>query len=181
MDIKGFLFIFIKDNNELSPSQIIEALNIHTINPSIEENGILEELQFIRKNNWIYLIDHGWHLYVFLDYLYSGLSRIGKKYELFFCTAGDVDTSYDFKYYNNKELVRDFSFQFENHSDGEGKIVSDYGTPFLVEEELDNINEPFDKIFALMKSFSFDLEIEDIDSIPFTYKGIEYQYKNPYS
>ncbi|WP_375560378.1 hypothetical protein ACE193_22180 [Bernardetia sp. OM2101] len=93
--------IFIKGVNHLSDKQVLQLLGLNTfkIIDSLEDRE--KSLYITRSTNWIHIMDNWlydlWHSTPFKN----SVDKLGKEYDIFYCSVGDCDNSFDWFFMNS--------------------------------------------------------------------------------
>ena len=164
-------YIMVKDYGKLEFPELFQLLKIDRYSHKIQEqenklkiaNYSLDVLFVIRRGNWIHIMDN-WSYKLWHDKKISqDIEQLAKSYEIFQFSVGDIDYDYDFSYYKNGVLKRQFAIEAPNPKNE--IIKEDFGTPLKGESEKSKFTEPFDKIIPIAKSIgiTFEHDLNDIE------------------
>ena len=162
-------FIFIKGLNHLSDEQILEFLEFDNCKIRNIEDDIKQSLFITRDKEWVHIMDNWWYNLWHSDSFRKKIDKLGEKYDLFYCSMGDCDYSFDVTYYKNGLLRRKYIVDDPDFKGGE--LIENIGKPLPFEEEnLKNIGQG-SKIISIAKSIGIETnhKLEEISC---------YQYDN---
>ncbi|BDS11326.1 hypothetical protein [Aureispira anguillae] len=157
-------YIFIKAS-DLSDSEVLnllgikkfELLNKYQKHP---KNWQKKRTLFITEcKNWIHIMD-------FMDYnlwhnpqLRINLELISKKYDIFYCSTGDDDYSYDFTYLKEGILKRKLIVEYPNYK---GPIIKEnIGKRLLGESEKIVLKDERKEVLSIAKAIGINLNHEE--------------------
>ncbi len=108
-----------------------------------------------RDGRWVHIMDNYfyslWHQQSFREQI----NELGEKYEIFSCTAGDVDKSFDFKYYKNGKKIREYVVASPNYNDQVIKV--DIGEPLFGESKALQNEDELNKILCVAEQLGIVL------------------------
>ena len=135
----GFLhtpfMIFIRSYNKISDEDIMKTLGLQDyqkIHPPVPPSYL--HVVFASDTEWTHIAD---------DYLYTlwyspktaeAIEKFSKSYDVFRCSIGDIDESFEFEYYQNGSLTRKLVFEHDAFKNSKMVIV-DIGTKLPSEPE----------------------------------------------
>lgn len=129
-------YIFINGISGKSDLEILSLLNLEIVKEIYLNNIIQDEENYIylsRDENWVHLMDNLLYSHWYSKEFSNQIEKLGKKLEIFTCSVGDSDLSFDFKYYNNGKKVREYVVESPNYIDEILKL--DIGIPIKGEQE----------------------------------------------
>ncbi|MEM6807026.1 MAG: hypothetical protein AAF696_36835, partial [Bacteroidota bacterium] len=131
--------IFIREGYKIPNRKLLDELGLssYLYFPDIDKIRLGDYpnryLYILEQQSWKQLIDdpsYGvWHT----SELRPGIERLGKEFDILYCSIGDCDESFDFVYYEKGELRRKLIVDSPNYVDR--VIREDIGIPFEFEEE----------------------------------------------
>lgn len=164
--------IFIKGITHLSDIQILETLGLNRIKviDSLEERK--SSLYLTRSKNWVHIMDNWlynlWHKNSFE----KKLEELGKKYDIFHCSVGDCDDSFDFVYFKYGKLRRKHIFE-DSVFTGIKQVTNDIGEVLSSEKQiLEKDTDAQVKIIELAKSIGVEINHKEDDIICYEYSLI---------
>lgn len=98
-------------------------------------------------DDWRYTL---WHNTNFRD----NVIKLSKHFDIFCCSIGDIDNSFNFRYFENGDLKREYVIEDPN---GE-EVTKNFGVPFKGEEIALNKKEPLDKVLSIAKLVGINTE-----------------------
>jgi hypothetical protein len=126
-------FIFIKGGVRHSDREVMAMLGIE---------GFKEARSPKFSNRFMHITDDGEWLHIADDWFYSlwhsttvrnRIAEIAKEHDIFTCSVGDIDHSFNFQYYSSGSLVRNYVVEDPDHNGGH--VTEDFGVPLPAEFE----------------------------------------------
>jgi len=156
-------YIFIKGIHDQSDEEIIWLLGLveHTkmgppdkLPPGVRYRN---PVYIIRGQEWVHIMDNGSYYLWHLTEIRTRLAELGNRYELFYCSVGDIDYSFDFCYYQNGRLIRHYVVPAPTFNPNKLVVEKDMGEPLPGELQALQYREPYNMIMALAHSLGIDL------------------------
>ena len=91
-----------------------------------------------RDNEWVHLMDNFYYAHWHSKSLTERIDELGKEYEIFTCSVGDCDESFEFKYFKNGQN----------------------GKPMMVEREAFNLEDQLDCVLYITHSLAIEIPNE---------------------
>jgi hypothetical protein len=120
-------FIFIDGGTIYGDEEVMALLGIEGFSPSAH-------LEF--PNHFLHITDDGRWLHIADDWLYTQwhsktirdrIAKLASKHDIFTCSVGDADYSFDFDFYQGGILVRRYVVEDPNYNGG--SVTEDFGEP----------------------------------------------------
>lgn len=160
--------IFIKGATALPDKELLKLIHLdkyETVNKA-NENQIAKNSKgylFVAKNNgWVYIMDD-WSYSLWYDKeVRENLRSLSRRFEVFYCSVGDIDDSHDFAYFKNGQVIREYVVE-DPFLKG-GVVVKDVGTPFPIEKEAFLQKDIYEKVITVAKSLgiAFNLQQDEV-------------------
>ncbi|MEM1216368.1 MAG: hypothetical protein AAGJ82_11820 [Bacteroidota bacterium] len=93
-------------------------------------------------DNWYYSLYH-------LNANYAFVDQLGDQVDIFQCSVGDADHSFDFKYYKDGQLRRSYCATNPSYRKGELEITVDVGASLPSEHLYLKSDDEFDKVLNI--------------------------------
>lgn len=129
-------YIFIKGLQDKSAIEILELLGLGACDLVV---GMVEDLHddaciyIYNDKNWIHLMDNWFYSNWHSTSLHDRINVLGQTLEIFTCSVGDTDLSFNFKYYKDGVKRREYIVTSPNDND---EIISlNFGQPLAGEKE----------------------------------------------
>lgn len=154
------LYIFIKGGFRLSDKEIIKALD--AIDYQLTKLGKLEEagdnryLHLTEDAHWAHLMDDLVGTLLFNQQLQERLSWLSKDFDVFCWSVGDIDDSFDFRYYQNGSVIREYVV--EDPKFNGGKITRNSGRPLAGEKDGLAKKDSLEKVLTIASSLGINLK-----------------------
>ncbi|MFT5618169.1 MAG: hypothetical protein ACI85I_001400 [Arenicella sp.] len=155
-------FIFIKGINEMNDKDVLELLDLgkgNLVETTEAEDGEYlddENCTYIYKcRNWVHIMDSWFYSLYHSQKLRSRIEELGKSYEIFTCSVGDSDRSFDFRYFKNGEKVREYIVDSPNYNDQIVRI--DFGSALSSEKEALQKKDESDTVLHIAESLGVQL------------------------
>ena len=150
-------FIFIKYGFKMSDEEILGQLGLseYDLITSNEERekGVLNKryLFLVEDEKWTYLMDDWFYTLWHNEDIRKRIQSLSKNFEIFTCSVGDSDDSFDFTYFKQGKIIRQYIVEDPNFKGGE--VVRDIGKPFSIEKIALKKKAPYQKVMVIAKSF----------------------------
>ncbi|GAB5532510.1 MAG: hypothetical protein Roseis3KO_42870 [Roseivirga sp.] len=82
------------------------------------------------------------------------LKALSQEFDIFSCSVGDIDASYDFRYYQKGKITREFVV--EDPKMNGGKIVTDSGSPLPGEKVIKK--DQLEKVLHIARSLGITVK-----------------------
>lgn len=150
-------FIFINGLSDKSDVEVLSLLELHTAE-KVEHNESLMDKECIyisRDANWVHIMDNWFYSHWHSKELRQKIDELGKKQEIFTCSIGDCDLSFDFKYFAEGRKLREYIVQSPNFNNQ--IIMTDSGVPLPAENIGVKKKDPLDKVMYIARSLGIVL------------------------
>lgn len=128
----GFLhtpfMIFVRSYNTLSDDDFMKALGLRDyqkMSPPLPD--FTSHVVFANDTEWTHIADDDLYTLWYSPKTAEVIERYSKSYDIFRCSIGDIDESFEFEYYQNGSLIRKLDFKpgaFKNSK----AVIVDIGT-----------------------------------------------------
>ncbi|MCE7992995.1 MAG: hypothetical protein HEP71_13485 [Roseivirga sp.] len=153
-------YIFIKGASSLSDHEILARLGLKNFsqiqNKSIKPLGSPGKchLYIAEDNHWKQLMDDWQYSLWFDPEIRDRLKVLSKQFDIFSCSVGDIDSSYDFRYYQKGEVIREYVMEDPKMNGGE--VVTNLGTPLAGEKAIKK--DPLEKVLHIASLLGIDVQ-----------------------
>ena len=160
--------IFIKGINHLSDNEVFKLLGVRSfeIIDSLEEKE--SSLYLTRCQNWIHIMDNWLYNLYHKTSFKNRLDDIGKICDIFYCSIGDIDDSFDFTYFQDGKLRRKYVL---NDTVPKNQVIEqNIGEVLPLEEEI--LSKEIDvqiKIVEIAKSVGIGINHKEENIICYQY------------
>jgi len=164
-------FIFLKGLQDKSDTFIMDLLELGpgiSIETTKDTSWQKDALHVYRKRDWVHLMDNWWYTFWHSEALSKRVEVVGEMLEIFVCSRGDADESFDFKYFKEGKKIREYVVESPNYSDEIVKI--DWGNPLPGEAEGLKQKDQLHRITHIAKSLGirFPSALSEIQSYQMT-------------
>lgn len=159
--LKSPFFIFVKDDGRLDDLEVLRRFGLEkyrrlqTVPP--RRRAVIAD-----SGEWKLLADDCGYTLWFMDSTRPTIGKIAEQFDVFACSVGDTDESFDFIYYVGGLLVRKYTVTAP-HFDG-GSVVEDVGEPLSEESNL--LGSGQDKltiVLGIADSLGINVQFEEAD------------------
>lgn len=159
--LKSPFFIFVKDDGRLDDLEVLRRFGLEkyrrlqTVPP--RRRAVIAD-----SGEWKLLADDCGYTLWFMDSTRPTIGKIAEQFDVFACSVGDTDESFDFIYYVGGSLVRKYTVT-DPHFDG-GSVVEDVGEPLSEESNL--LGSGQDKltiVLGIADSLGINVQFEEAD------------------
>lgn len=172
-------FIFIDGGTVYSDEEAMKLLGIEGFAAS-------SRLEF--PNHFLHITDDGRWLHVVDDWLYTQwhsktirgrIAKLATKHDIFTCSVGDTDHSFDFEYYRGGVLVR--RYVVEDPSYDGGAVTVDFGNPLPGEATAFEHSDEVSRVLEVARSVGVEIDHhpERIRSFTKPYGGLSWLRSKP--
>jgi hypothetical protein len=155
--------IFIKGAAKLADSELLSLLNLNEYNRveiSNENQSGKDSIGYMfiaNSDEWVCIMDD-WNYALWCnEENREKLLDASNEYDIFYCSVGDSDDSYDFAYFKTGEVIREYVV--EDPSFKGGKVVKDIGIPLPIESQALLHKENSEKVITIAKSFGIKFHL----------------------
>ena len=99
-------FIFIKCGDKLSDAALLDHFGIGHYQEHTEPDDSRPCAIIARDGTWVHLVDDWRYSLWHVPETRKRIAALAETYDVFACSVGDCDRSYDFEYYKDAKLVR---------------------------------------------------------------------------
>lgn len=157
-------FIFIKEGYKISDETILKNLGLSGYELVTENNERSNEIRnkrylFLTEDkNWTYLMDDWFYTLWHNKEIRNRIKSLSKEFEIFTCSVGDCDDSFDFTYFKQGEIIRQYVVEDPKYKGGE--VVKNFGIPFPVENTALRNKDLYTKVMTIAESFGIKMNHE---------------------
>ena len=112
----------------------------------------------VEDEKWTYLMDDWFYTLWHNEDIRKRIQSLSKNFEIFTCSVGDSDDSFDFTYFKQGKIIRQYIVEDPNFKGGE--VVRDIGKPFSIEKIALKKKAPYQKVMVIAKSFDIKMNHE---------------------
>jgi hypothetical protein len=155
-------FIFLRCAGECADDEILRMLDIDGHKRNASPTSGQSHLYLTEDKVWTHVADDWYCSLWHSRRIRPAMARVATRFDVFACSVGDTDQSYDFIYYRNAQLVRKYVVE-DPHWRG-GKVVEDYGAPLPGENEAHKVHDELHRVLFIASLLGVDLR-HKLDSI----------------
>jgi hypothetical protein len=156
--ISSPFLIFVRCARQLSDEELLQRLGIvgFVRDPKPADN--VSCVYLTEDNLWTHIADDWCYTLWHMRTIREAIAGLAKQFEIFTCSVGDSDHSFDFAYYCNGTLFRKYVVM-DPHWKG-GEVVQDIGTRLPGEDEALKLPDETDRVLFLASLLGIDLQHE---------------------
>jgi hypothetical protein len=162
--IEGKIFsphlVFIKYGNSFSDEELLSLLGLKSHIPMSNDEDAISSLYLTDSNGWINIIDDWLYSLWYSSEFRTNVELLAKKYEVFWCSIGEADDSYDFSYYKNGLLQRKYVVEDPDYT--KGHVTESIGQPLTAEAEALTKKDNLDKVLLIAKSIGINTDYQNL-------------------
>lgn len=126
-ELQSYYFIFLKCSGKFSDAELLQqfGLSAHS-----RTNAFPSDCSYVLladDGEWTLIADDWWYTLWHLPSTRTRIAAIGQTCDVFACSFGDCDRSFDFAYYHDSRLIRRYVVE-DPHFQG-GVVVENFGDP----------------------------------------------------
>ena len=144
-------FIFLRCNGSLADSDILQRFGLakYSRGRFAPQTGLYSVIADDGK--WTMLADNWQYQLWFNPATRIEIAHLAKEFDVFTCSAGDSDDSFDFIYYRDGKLARKYVVSDPNYSGG--SVTEDFGKSLEMESDiLEKHGDQLEIVLALAQS-----------------------------
>ena len=175
-------YIFIRDGFKIREEELLERLGLLEYklldnewkrNPKILLRKRKKHIFLAEVENWKHLMDDFTYSLRFNPDFENKLNALSKSFDIFCCSIGDIDESFDFKYFENGALKREYIVEDPKFNGGE--ITKNFGQPLGNETVALEKKDLQDKVLSIAKLIGINTnhQLEKISCYSKTIKETE--------
>ena len=143
-------FIFIEGGMVYSDEQVMRLLGIKGFVPSSNLAYPGRFLHITDDGRWLHVVDDWFYTQWHSRKIRLNIAKLASKHDIFTCSVGDSDHSFDFEYYKGGLLVRRYVVEDPKYL--RGTVVVDFGSPLQGESAaFENLDE-LEKVLGVARS-----------------------------
>lgn len=156
--------IFIKEGPKLSDNKIMVALGLEDykiVSDEKERNNIALNKRYIyltEDEHWTYVMDDLSYTLWYSKEIRKRILLLSNIFEIFSCSIGDIDDSFDFTYFKHGEIIREYVVEDPKFNGGE--VVKNVGLPFPIEDIALKKTDTLEKVCTIAASFGIKMNQE---------------------
>lgn len=148
-------FIFIRCDGAYTDAELLQKLELVGYERIKSPPDLRPYVCITNDRQWTHIADDWsytlWHMPSTRDVI----EEFGKDHEVFACSVGECDRSWEFVYYRNGRLLRKYIVE-DPHFRG-GVVVEDHGVPLEGEEEARKLTDEQETVLAIASSLGIDV------------------------
>ena len=145
-------FIFIKEGSNYSDCDLLEKLGINNYLPLEGDQQASACLYITEDKEWAHVMDDWYYTLWHMKHLHDKLIDLSLLHDIFTCSVGEMDYSYDFNYYIDGAVVRRYIVQDSHCDRSKSVVVENLGPPMHGEELAFSCKEELDVVISLAES-----------------------------
>ncbi len=154
-------FIFVRCANELSDIDLLQRFEL-SIYKQTQSVSLLDYYAILANDAaWTLLADNWRYSLWHNPSTRPAIEHLASSYDVFACSIGDCDDSFDFVYYQNAQLVRKYVVT-DPHFRG-GTVTEDFGEPFSSESNILTLPNQLTMVLKLASSLGIKTDYKDHD------------------
>lgn len=153
-------YIFIKNGFKMSDQELFTQLGLN--NCKLDK---YIDREFPTKDRYCYLTEQDSWTHLMDDWSYSlwhhktirnNIEKLSQKFDIFYCSVGDIDESFDFVFYERGKLRRKYIVEDPKFNGGD--LVENIGTPFPGEEVVLKIKDDIERVLKIARLVGVRIE-----------------------
>ncbi len=152
-------FIFIECGDYYSDQQVLDLIGASEYRkkepPTRSEKG----LYITNDGKWTHILDTFFYLLWHSEQVRDHIEELSKKHNIYSCSVGDSDHSFDFIYYRGGNLFR--HYVYDQIFDQPGKVTKNLGAELLGEKASLLEADETSKVLAIAESLGIDTNYEN--------------------
>ena len=157
--------VFIKCARIYENHDLLKLLGLNNHNAIEAEDDVASYFYIARCDEWVHVIDDWFYTLWYSKNFRRNIGNLAKSYDVFTCSIGESDDSFDFEYYKNGELVR--KFVVEDPDDAEKIITENYGAPLYCEAAALSQDDNMDKVLYIAKSLGINVNYDELQPLKY--------------
>lgn len=159
-------YICIKGISEKSDLEILKLLQVTSdIAQAYDKNELTAEdfdIFVSRDDQWVHIIDNSFWMLDESKEVKKSIEALGKRYDIYTCSVGDADLSFNFKYFKDGQLRREYVVESPNYNDE--VIVVNFGDVLSGEIEGLHKKDQLEKVLFIAHSLGVNIP-KDFESL----------------
>ena len=150
-------FIFINGLTKLNNIEILKFIGFDNVKEVYNIDSLKDDncIYLSTSENWVNIMDNGAYELYYSKKFNDKITELSKTYNIFMCSVGECDKSFEFKFYNNSQLTRHLKVDSPKFDDQITAI--DLGTPLKGEVPSNNIIDELEYVIKLANSLEIDI------------------------
>lgn len=152
-------FIFIRCGGELSDLELLDRFGLSGYERGAWPPGFRRHVLITNDEEWTHVCDDWFYSLWHMPSTRETIADIASEYDVFACSAGDSDQSWEFVYYRHGRLLRRYVVDDPNYRGG--VVVEDLGIPLEGEEEAMKLTDGLTIALRLASTLGVDVRHAD--------------------
>ena len=148
-------YMFIKDNHQLEDEELLEQLGLTNYQLLQDATESRKCLYITEDNNWKHLMDDWSYTLWHNKDIRNRLRELSQRFDVFYCSIGDYDESFDFVYCQQGMEKRKYVVEDPFYNGGE--VTENIGQALKAEEIALEEEEAVDKVLCLAVSLGVNI------------------------
>jgi hypothetical protein len=167
-------FIFIDGGTVYSDEEAMELLGIEGFAASARLECSNHVLHITDDGRWLHVVDDWFYTQWHSRTIRDRIAKLATRHDIFTCSVGDTDHSFDFEYFMGGVLVRRYVVEDRNR-DG-GVVTEDFGSPLPGEAAAFEHSDEVSRVLEVARSVGvvIDHRPERIRSFSKPYRGLSW-------
>jgi len=127
-------FVFLREPHGYSDQKLLAKFGLDDYRLAANVNSYGRHAIIANAGGWTMLADDGYYTLWHMKSTRRAIQKLARHHDLYTCSEGDCDRSFDFAFYANGQLLREYAVQSPRFTDR--TISKDYGIPLPGEAEL---------------------------------------------
>lgn len=149
-------FIFVRCAGQYDDLDLLGQLGLNGYSRAVKVPGRDDKscVYITSDAQWMHIGDNYFYALWHMPELKQQIKDLATKHDIFTCSVGDCDDSFNFAYYRDGQLVRKYVVS-DPHWNG-GEVTEDFGPPLPGEEEAMQQKDPLETILSIARSVGID-------------------------
>jgi hypothetical protein len=153
--------IYIRSAGFLSDTDLLQIFGLTGYRPPGITNRYYRYAVLANAGEWVMLADDWYYTLWSMPSTRHAIAAIGASWDLFACSVGDCDRSFDFVCYRAGHLVR--RYVIDDQGFRGGAVAEDYGDPLLGEAVALGAADEMDRVLGVARSLGIKTDYNEQD------------------
>jgi hypothetical protein len=147
-------FIFVQAVGVYSDIVLLHQLGISSVVRDFTPAQLTRSVFVTEDQKWLHVADDWSYTLWYTTSVRAAIANLAMRHDIFACSIGDIDHSFDFTYYHDARLARHYCVEATSYE--QRSVVTDVGKPLPYEVEAMQAGDEFDIVLTIAQALGIN-------------------------